>query len=173
MEIGSFAAFFAAAVSLVVSIFSIRQSRLAQRDTRSYKDAVFVLEPLPFELRPNLPHDQLQAQVAFRLVNKGESFATDVRAKGDFDPFGLHLPIMKWHHIAGGGGAVEWQTGEPITSMSSGVFDRLQSGSDAALCTVEFISQAGQARVQQIPIPRVYDAATFVFDDVDPSANHA
>jgi len=144
---------FGVAVSIVFSLLAWNQARAALRDTRAYKDAVFVLEWEPFEMDFSADPMANQGRVTLKLINKGESFARDVELKANFDPYGLVIPIGRWSHIAGGGASVLHPTLVDVTSHAALGLPSPNLTGGENLCSVAFTSQAGHRSTQLVPFP--------------------
>ncbi|MHA7176175.1 hypothetical protein ACX80D_05925 [Arthrobacter sp. Sr24] len=139
-------------------LISIRNSR----DTRAYKDPVFVLECEAIVLDKAVDGSAEQAQVCMKLVNSGESFATDVSIVAEFDPYGLHVRPAEWAFVPKDGGSVPWYTSVGVSDHGgAGVLQALDTSKGENLCTVKFRSQAGHKREVRIPLPDVFAFVTF------------
>lgn len=161
MEFGSIAAIAGVVVSLVFSALALWMSIKNSRDTRAYKDPVFVLECEPMVLDPMAPLVEEQARVTFKLVNQGEAFARDVRIHAEFDPFGLHVPASAWPYVERSGGSVLWSTAVPVTKEAAGVLSQVDAAKDQNMCLVVCRSQAGHKVRQRIPLPDIYSFVTW------------
>lgn len=162
MEFGSVAAIagvvFSVRFSSAALLISIRNSR----DTRAYKDPVFVLECEPIVLDKALDGSAEQTQVRMKLVNSGESFATDVSIVAEFDPYGLHVRPAEWALVPKDGGSVPWNTSVGVSDFGgAGVLQALDTAKGQNLCTVKFRSQAGHKRKVRIPLPDVFSFVTY------------
>lgn len=161
MEFGSVAAIAGAVISLVFSLLAFKVSLKNSRDTRAYKDPVFVMECVPMVLDRNASHTEQQDQVTFKLINKGDAFATDVQASAEFDPFGLQVHKMDWPFVERSGGHVLWTTQVGVTPASAGILSQVDMTSGANMCVINFRSQAGHECTQRIPLPNVFSFVTF------------
>lgn len=127
--------------------------------TRAYQDPVFVMGciPLTIDAAP-APGAPIQ-HISMTLINKGTSFARNVRWSANFDPFGISVKPQEWPHIEAGG-QVSFYTGFTVHMASNlpVLEDLLARKDDAAYATVTFTSQSGHAITQKVllPDPRDY-----------------
>lgn len=147
-----------ALVSLGVAAFAAWQAHKAIVVTRAYKDPVFVMECAPMHLA-DAPMLEEPRGIEMFLVNKGDSFARDVRWSANFDPYGIKVSPQEWPHIEGKGGRVRVMTPFTVSSMVGMPIleDLLRRKDDAAYATVAFTSQSGHKVRQKVLLPNPYD----------------
>jgi hypothetical protein len=142
-------------LALLVAAIAVGVSYRAIKVTRAYQDPVFVMECEP---RNWLDVTGDAEGVIMYLVNKGNSFARDVRWSADYDPLNVATTDQTWAFIQGNGGKVHVEVPFRATWMGSPVLGQLINRNDeASLCTVTFRSQAGHKVTQKVHWPNPYD----------------
>lgn len=139
--------------SNLIAAFAAYLALRAHKVTRSFQNPFFVLECEQMQLQQH-PGVEPAEEVQLVLINRGNSFAKNVKWRANYDPFGIQSRPQTWEYIEGNGGKVTFLSGFKASSRGFPLLGSLYSRDDkAAFCTVQFVSQSGHKVKQELRLP--------------------